>query len=57
MMDLLGRMGALISGEGGSDWVDARKGVAAVALAGEKAGGRCFQVQEKVRGVAHTFAF
>ena len=53
MMDLLGRMGALTSGEDGSDWVDAGAGVAAVALAGEKAGARCFQVQEKVRGSAY----
>ena len=53
MMDLLERMGALTSGEEGSDRVDARAGVAAVALAGEKAGGRHFRVQEKVRGSSY----
>lgn len=58
MMDLLERMGALTAGEEGSDWIDARAGVAAVALAGEKAGGRYFQVQEKVRGGLYfCFAF
>lgn len=57
MMDLLERMGALTVGKEGSDWVNAKAGVAAIALAGEKAGGRSFQAQEKVRGSTHFLLF
>lgn len=50
MMDLLEKMGALTSGEGEEfQWVDVRAGLAAVTLAGEKAGGRSFE-EKKVRG-------
>lgn len=50
MMDLLEKMGALTSGEGEEfQWVDVRAGLAAVTLAGGKAGGRSFE-EKKVRG-------
>lgn len=46
-MDLLDKMGAVTSEEVDRQWIDARAGLAAIALAGEKAGGR--NLQEKVK--------
>ncbi|CAM9522014.1 unnamed protein product, partial [Ectocarpus sp. 8 AP-2014] len=45
MMDLLHRMGAVTTpqpNQDGCQWVEAAAAVAAVSLAGERAGGRCF---------------
>eukprot|EP00903_Cladosiphon_okamuranus_P021359 g19629.t1 len=43
MMDLLHRMGAVSAGADQCQWINASVALAAVSLAGEKAGGRCFQ--------------
>ncbi|CAM9646286.1 unnamed protein product [Hapterophycus canaliculatus] len=43
MMDLLDRMGAVSEGEEHCQWVHASSALAAISLAGEKAGGRLFQ--------------
>lgn len=50
MMDLLHRMGAVTTpqpNQDGCQWVEAAAAVAAISLAGERAGGRCFL--DKVR--------
>lgn len=47
MMDLLRRMGAVSEEGEHSQWIDASVALAAISLAGEKAGGRFFQ--DKVR--------
>lgn len=47
MMDLLHRMGAVSEGEDHCQWIHAPSALAAISLAGEKAGGRFFQ--DKVR--------
>lgn len=43
MMDLLHRMGAVSEGDEGCQWIHAPLALAAISLAGEKAGGRFFQ--------------
>eukprot|EP00752_Nemacystus_decipiens_P009109 g8133.t1 len=43
MMDLLHRMGAVSEGGDRCQWIDASVALAAISLAGEKAGGRFFQ--------------
>lgn len=43
MMDLLHRMGAISEGGEHCQWIDASVALAAISLAGEKAGGRFFQ--------------
>ena len=50
MMDLLRRMGAVSEGGEHCQWIDASSALAAISLAGEKAGGRFFQdkVPEKI---------
>lgn len=50
-MDLLHRMGAVSEGGENCQWIDGFVALAAISLAGEKAGGRFFQ--DKVREIMH----
>lgn len=40
VMDLLDRMGCVLRAEESSEWIDASASLAAIAIAGQKAGGR-----------------